>query len=358
MNEPTDGERNGSQRVPLAIILPLIVVLGVTISILAFALSGGDIRLRRPFRNNPKPPLAIQTRTSSLTPFSTSTRQGIATPPRTVAAMPGATNTPPPTPSATATPTQTPTSTSTAIATLAPTHTATPTPTATPTVTATPPPPTPTPHAIVIEDMVALRAGPIRKYDVLAQARQGDDLPLVGRTGDSKWLQVIHGGQLVWVQAELLATEDAVDQVPIVRPKDFPPTPTPAPTRPPRAGQTSYWGVPRPILLEPRNGARFGDKVRFKFSWVRRLQEGERVSIYLRTSDDSEHFDWWVSEADILNGGGAIHQEPDRVVYEVNSGFGSLPQGRTYWKVAVCLDTPAEKRQISPWSRERRIVHR
>jgi len=76
------------------------------------------------------------------------------------------------------------------------------------------------------------------------------------------------------------------------------------------------------------------------------------------TSDGSQIFDWWVSETDILNGGGAIHEEDDRVVFEVNSGFGSLPKGSIYWKVAVFLDTPDEKRQISPWSSQRRIVHK
>lgn len=71
--------------------------------------------------------------------------------------------------------------------------------------------------------------------------------------------------------------------------------------------------------------------------------------------DGSDYFDWWVSETDILNGGGAIHEQDDHVVYEVNSGFGSLPPGIAYWKVAVFLDTPEEKRQVSPWSGKRRI---
>jgi hypothetical protein len=209
----------------------------------------------------------------------------------------------------------------------------------------------------VIDQEIALREGPMRKYDILARARQGDTLPLVGRTGNSAWLQVIHNEQLVWVQAKLLSVEGALDPVPVVRPKDFPPTPLPTPTRPRRAGQVGG-GVPKPFLLEPRAGARFGEKVRFKFSWTRRLQENERVSIYLRAGDDSATFDWWVSEADILNGGGAIHEEDDRVIYEVNSGFGPLPKGRTFWKVAIVLDTPDEKRLVSPYSRERRIVYR
>jgi hypothetical protein len=109
-------------------------------------------------------------------------------------------------------------------------------------------------------------------------------------------------------------------------------------------------------LIEPAGGAKFSDKVRFKFSWFRRLQQDERISIYMWTADGSDYFDWWVSEADILNGGGAIHEQADRVVYEVNSGFGPLPAGKTYWKVAVFLDSPSEKSQVSPWSRRRRIT--
>jgi hypothetical protein len=111
-------------------------------------------------------------------------------------------------------------------------------------------------------------------------------------------------------------------------------------------------------LVEPRNGARFSDRVRYKFTWIRRLEPDERVSIYVRTADRSDFFEWRASEADILGGGGAIHEQEDRVLYEVNSGFGSLPRGRVSWRVAIFYDTPDETRQVSPWSRERRIVIR
>jgi hypothetical protein len=183
--------------------------------------------------------------------------------------------------------------------------------------------------------------------------RQGDALPVVGRKKNGKWLQVNADGQLAWILAELLEATDAANQVPVVR--DFPPTPTAGPTRPPKATRTST-RVPQPVLIEPASGAKFSDKVRFKFSWFRRLQQDERASIYVWTADGSDRFDWWVSEADILNGGGAIHEQVDSVVYEVNSGFGALPPGKAFWQVAVYLDTPAEKRQVSPWSRKRRII--
>ena len=111
-----------------------------------------------------------------------------------------------------------------------------------------------------------------------------------------------------------------------------------------------------PVLIEPPPGAGFKDKVRFKFTWFRRLRADERVSIYVRSADGSASFDWWVSEADLLAGGGAIYAQDDGFVYEVNSGIGPLPPGEAAWRVAIYLDTPSAKRQISPWSPERRII--
>ena len=40
MNEPADAQRNGNRRVPVAIVLPLVIILAVIISILVFSLSG------------------------------------------------------------------------------------------------------------------------------------------------------------------------------------------------------------------------------------------------------------------------------------------------------------------------------
>jgi hypothetical protein len=179
----------------------------------------------------------------------------------------------------------------------------------------------------------------------------------VGRTGNQRWLQVRYEEQLAWVDAKLLDVSADLAQVPVVKRDDFPATPTPKPTRTPRP--THVPRIPRPILVEPRGGARFGDTVvRYKFTWIRRLEPDERISLHIRTEDGLQVFDWWVSEEDILNGGGAIHEEEGRIRYEVNSGFGRLPRGRLYWKVGVFLDAPDDKRQISPWSMERRILKR
>ena len=337
MNPPTLSETVAAECLCRSI-LPLVIVLGAIIATLAFFLFGSENSLLGLFRDDSEPLLVIYTGTPSPTPFPTSTR----TPTPTFADTATAASTPVPAPSATATETQ------------VPTHTPTLTPAATPTKTATLPPPTPTPYAIVIGDGVQLLAGPRKTYDVLGTARQGDALPVVGRTRNSRWLQVSKDGQVAWILAELLEATGAVDQAPVVT--DILPLPTPRPTRIPRPTRTP--SVPQPVLIEPAGGARFSDKVRFKFSWFRRLQQDERVALSVRTGDRSGQFDWWVSEADILNGGGAIHEEADRVVYEVNSGFGSLPPGRAFWRVAVFLDTPDEKRQVSPWSRERRIMIR
>jgi hypothetical protein len=275
MNEPADAQRNGSHRAPVAIIVPLAIVLGVIIATLVLLITGSDNLSFRANRGDSGSPPTFHTATPTPTSVPTSTRARTMTPTLTRTARATATRTPMPTPSATATATQ------------VPTHTPTSTPTATPTKTATLPAPTSTPHA--------------------------------------------------------------ADQVPVV--KDIPPTRTPRPTKTPKATR-----VPQPVLVEPASGARFSGKVRFKFSWYRRLQQDERVSIYVWMADGSGYFDWWASETDIRNSGGAIHEQADGVVYEVNSGFGSLPAGKAYWKVAVFLDTPDEKRQVSPWSRQRRIT--
>jgi uncharacterized protein YgiM (DUF1202 family) len=340
MNEPRDSEQNGSQPLPLAIIVPLVVVLAVIIGVVAFSLSGGANLKHRTSRDDPERLTPLSTLTPSPTPPSTST----PTPIRRATATRAATARP------TRTPRSSPTATSTATATDAPTAAAT--------ETATLPPPTATPHAVVSGDEVALRAGPMQKYDVVATAAQGDALPVVGRSGDGRWLQVRYDGELVWVLATALEAVDAVEELPVVRRPNWPPTPTPRPTRTPRTTRAPR--IPRPVLLEPRGGARFGrqSQVRFKFSWYRRLEPDERVALYVRTADRTQVFDWWASEADILGGGGAIHEEEDRVVYEINSGVGALPGRSVYWRVAIFLDTPEEQTQVSPWSRERRIALR
>jgi hypothetical protein len=116
--------------------------------------------------------------------------------------------------------------------------------------------------------------------------------------------------------------------------------------------------LPAPVLLEPPAGAAFENRVRFKFSWYRRLLPYERFSIYVRSVHENAEFDWWASEQDILDGGGAIHAVLGAFAYEVNSGLGNIPPGEAFWRVTVVDDRPGVKRPVCPWSEERRIEKR
>ncbi len=101
-----------------------------------------------------------------------------------------------------------PTATPSPAATLAPTSTPTDVP---PTATATPVPPTDTavpptatatpeptstatsasPRAVVASQAANLRAGPGTTHPVIASAKQGDPLHVIGRNADGSWLEVV-----------------------------------------------------------------------------------------------------------------------------------------------------------------------
>ena len=98
--------------------------------------------------------------------------------------------------------------------------------------------------------------------------------------------------------------------------------------------------------------------VRFKFVWSRELRTRERVALHIRSTERPGEFVWSASKADILHGGGSISNVQGGVLYEINAGFGSVPAGKAAWQVAIVLDTPSVKRQISPWSEARPIVRR
>jgi hypothetical protein len=169
-------------------------------------------------------------------------------------------------------------------------------------------------------------------------------------------LQVRHAGETAWVLASLGEPQAGADQVPVVR--DIPPAPTIMPTvasTPTLTPTLTPTPLPAPVLLEPPAGAVFEDKVRFKFSWYRRLLPNERFSIYVRSVHENAESDWWVSEQDILDGGGAIHAVPGAFVYEVNSGLAGIPSGEAFWRVAVYEDRPEVKQAVCPWSEERPI---
>jgi hypothetical protein len=192
-------------------------------------------------------------------------------------------------------------------------------------------------------------------YEVVGYARKGNVLPLVGRTVNNEYWLVSVGGSQAWLLASLAEASAGAEQAPVVR--ALPPTPTASPTASatPRPTPTS---LPVPILVEPPWGAQFEDKVRFKFTWYRRLLPHEKFSIYVQSAHEGAEFDWWVSERDLLDGGGAIYAVPGGFLYEVNSGLGDIPNGEAVWRVAAFDDRPGVKRPVCGWSEGRGIVKR
>lgn len=118
------------------------------------------------------------------------------------------------------------------------------------------PVPTATPDGVVaniLSDVQNVRGGPSTDFDILGQLRQGDQVQIVGSTGDYNWLVIDFRGQEGWI-ANLPNLNDVfgdLNTVPLVTP---PPTPTPAATStaaPPQEADIviqSASVVPNPIL--------------------------------------------------------------------------------------------------------------
>jgi hypothetical protein len=140
-------------------------------------------------------------------------------------------------------------------------------------------------------------------------------------------------------------------EVPIV-------TPTPVPALAPAA-----------VLIEPESGARFAGRVRFKWYWHRRLGDYEKFSLRLASTTSTDQFEWWLTEEELLAGGGAIHPMPAQTLviegtayqvsegyrFEVNAGVGPISLGTARWSIAVVGETSSRKWQISQRSEERLI---
>lgn len=143
------------------------------------------------------------------------------------------------------------------------------------------------------------------------------------------------------------------------------PTPTSAPTqRPPTATPTPIPPTPTPslqpapVLLEPESGARFPKEVRLKWTWPRKLQEFEKFAVRWEPVGGPEMGDWWVDEAGILGGGGAVQEVEGGFRYEVNFGLSAYPLGEATWSVAVYAEKSIEEKwQVSEWSEKRPIIH-
>jgi hypothetical protein len=129
---------------------------------------------------------------------------------------------------------------------------ATDTPTPTPSPTLRPPTSTPieslapeaaagqpTPFVVIKPATLTGRRGPGTAYERVGEAKQGQQLFILGRTSDGKWLQVCClANQPVWVSADQVESKGDVTIAAILTP---PPVPLPTPTR-------------RPVAAAPRTG--------------------------------------------------------------------------------------------------------
>jgi hypothetical protein len=131
-------------------------------------------------------------------------------------------------------------------------RTATPTPTPRPTRTPTSTPSaTPLPDALVSSQAANLRAGPGTVYEVVGQARQGDELRIAGKSPDGGWLEVtLPDGTRGWMSASLLAVNLDLGQVAVAA---IPPTPTPAETPTPTLTPVPRVCPSGPALVEVKN---------------------------------------------------------------------------------------------------------
>lgn len=99
----------------------------------------------------------------------------------------------------------------------------------------------PTPYAIIKPETLSGRRGPGTQYEKVGEAKQGDELFVLGRTADGEWLQVCcMANQPVWVVADQVEAHNSIEVAAVLTP---PPVPLPTPTsRPaaaaPRTGQS------------------------------------------------------------------------------------------------------------------------
>jgi len=119
--------------------------------------------------------------------------------------------------------------------TLTPASTMTPTgmPTSTPAYTPTFTPsltPTPLPKAVVVVDVLNLRAGPGTAYDIVGKVQQGDELKVMGQAYECRWLKVsTPEGSEGWVSGKAEYVSLNLDCTEISS-ASLPPTPMPRPT--------------------------------------------------------------------------------------------------------------------------------
>jgi uncharacterized protein YraI len=79
---------------------------------------------------------------------------------------------------------------------------------------ATPEPPVYTVY-VTTQDFSSLRTGPGMDFDRITVLEPVTTLPAIGRTADTRWMQVVYDGQLGWVAAILLVWTGDVTQLPV-----------------------------------------------------------------------------------------------------------------------------------------------
>ena len=96
----------------------------------------------------------------------------------------------------------------------------------------------PTPFVVIKPAALNGRRGPGAAYEKVGEAKKGQELFILGRTQDGKWLQVCcMANQPVWVAADQVQAQGAVETAAILTPPPVP-LPTPTPTR-------ARWPLPR-----------------------------------------------------------------------------------------------------------------
>lgn len=85
--------------------------------------------------------------------------------------------------------------------------------------------PTPAMPLVQAEKNVNLRAGPGTSYDVVGALSPGQSFPIVGRTADSSWWQIVVDDNPAWVAASIVTALNITQDIQIVA---APATPTPA----------------------------------------------------------------------------------------------------------------------------------
>ncbi|HEY66427.1 MAG TPA: SH3 domain-containing protein, partial [Caldilineae bacterium] len=84
------------------------------------------------------------------------------------------------------------------------------------------------PRSEVTARRLNVRAGPGTNYPRVGSLAAGDIVQPLARTADGAWLRVVYGDGLIgWVATAYIRLAQPIEEIPIVRPEEIPPSPTP-----------------------------------------------------------------------------------------------------------------------------------